>query len=78
MSRLGKWALSHYRLAPLIFWTPLAVYLQARLRSRDVPAVFQVVICVLFVSILVSLIFDSGHMAGYLRGEGAPAILPPP
>lgn len=62
----------------LIFWTPLAVYLRARLRSRDVTGVFRIVMYVLLATILVSLIFDSVDVARYLLGERKPAILPPP
>ncbi|MCR8722827.1 hypothetical protein [Frigidibacter sp. ROC022] len=58
----------------LVFWTPLAAYLFARLRRPGLPKLPRRIMAVTLATILISLAFDYADVLRYLLGERGPMV----
>ena len=58
----------------IIFWTPAAVYLWVRLKSRAITFPFRQIMWLILTTIIVSLAFDYADVIRYFLGETASMI----
>lgn len=54
------------------FWTPLAIFIIARLDLHPIRSVFGIYLRIFLATIVVSLVFDYTDVARWLMGERAP------